>query len=247
MKPNTVRWIAAGIFLTVMVAGCGGRNTSGESGENPASASSNQEVGVSDSSDDSMVTVPKEKADILEKYPELIAYLESENYQSAEAYIHELSLQKKKEAADDIEEYLVPVDLTSENFEDYFEFVTPPKFNAFGEPDGHYVGLKSKKYDEGLVVYSFDDITVEFSAESSTSDFTIDALLSFGIGGLDNVKDVSYAGRITDGKVTFIKKEYVENYSIPESEKPDMKIVEAEVQLKNGEEIFRYIHPDYPY
>ena len=36
------------------------------------------------------------------------------------------------------------------------------RYNAFGEPDENIgIGVKSKKYDEGLIVYSLDDITVE--------------------------------------------------------------------------------------
>lgn len=45
-----------------------------------------------------------------------------------------------------IEDYLVTVELTPENFDEYFEFVTIPSQNAFGEPDDTiWYGLRSKK------------------------------------------------------------------------------------------------------
>lgn len=250
MKPRIIRRIAAGICLIVLITGCGGGNTSVVPEEKTVSASSEQEAKVSESSDDSSVAVPKEKADILEKHPNLISYLESEDYQSAETYVHELVLQQKKEAAGDIEDYLVEVNLNSENFEDYFEFATIPRYNAFGEPiEETSIGVRSKKYDEGLIVYSLDDIAVEGTYNSYNIEADLKTLLSFYLSTsyFPDEFSVSYTGRITDGKVTFIKQEFIENYNIPELKKPDDYVSEATVQLKNGEEIVRYVQPDYPF
>ena len=146
---------------------------------------------------------------------------------------------------------LVKVNLDSKNFEEYFEFVTVPRYNAFGEPDENIgIGVKSKKYDEGLIVYSLDDITVENIFNSFNSENKLQSLLSFGTSFSfypddDNV--LSYSGRITDGTVTFIKQEYVEDYPIPELKKPDDYYAETTIQLKNGEIITRYLYPEYPY
>ena len=247
----TTRLLLAGVCLIAMITGCAGGNTAAPSEEKTATvASTNQAASVVENSDESMVTVPKEKADILEKYPDLISFLESEDYQSAETYVHDLVLQQKKEAAGDIDDYLVTVDLNSENFEDYFELVTVPRYNAFGEPVNEIqIGVKSKKYDEGLIVYSLDDITVEFN-HSYDSECDLQTLLPFNFcsySDSDADSALAYTGRITEGTVTFIKQEYVEDYPIPELKKPDDYNAETTIQLKNGEMITRYLYPEYPY
>lgn len=156
--------------------------------------------------------------------------------------------QKKEEASGEIDDYLVTVDLNSENFEDYFEFVTIPKYNGFGEivKDCTVFGVKSKKYDDGLIVYSMDDITVEYTYSGNSGDTDLKSLLYFGNESWSSV-NISYGGRITDGKVTFIKQEYVEEYDIPEKKKPDEFAVTTFIQLKNGESISRTLQPEYPY
>ena len=85
---------------------------------------------------------------------------------------------------------------------------------------------------------------------SFNSENKLQSLLSFGTSFFfffydDNV--LSYSGRITDGTVTFIKQEYVEDYPIPELKKPDDYYAETTIQLKNGEIITRYLYPEYPY
>lgn len=160
-----------------------------------------------------------------------------------------LASEQKKEATGGIEDYLVTVDLNSENFEDYFEFVTVPRYNAFGELLGSFgIGLKSKKYDEGLIIYTIDDITVEFADSRWTSDDSLDSLLSFSLTLSGYTADeIAYSGRITEGKVTYIKQEYVDSYDIPELEKPDDYNVYTQIQLQNGETLYRALYPDYPY
>lgn len=252
MKTVAVRGLVAGICLIAMVTGCASGNTVAltEDDKAPGSATVQEASAVGTTGDD-MVPVPKEKAAILEKYPELISSLESEDYQSAESYVHELLIQQKKEAAGDIEDYLVTVDLNSENFEDFFEFETVPRNNAFGEPeDSMGIGVKSKKYDEGLIVYSLDDITVEYTFNSFDSEYDLKELLSFGLSSSFTADDdnvLSYTGRITNGTVTYIKQEYVEDYPVSELKKPDDWAVETTIQLKNGETINRYLYPEYPY
>ncbi len=48
-------------------------------------------------------------------------------------------------------------------------------------------------------------------------------------------------------QVTFIKKDYVESYEIPEKETPDQQTVFAKITLKNGGIINRSVWPEYPY
>lgn len=252
MKPLVIGKIVVVFSLIAMIAGCAGGNAAATSEEKTTDvASTSRESSVVDNADDSTVSVPKEKADILEKYPELISYLKSEDYQSAETYVHELVLQQKKEAAGDIEDYLVTVDLNSENFEDYFEFKTVPMVNAFGETkSGEWYGLKSKKYDEGLIVYSLDPISVECILNSETSVDRLDDLLLFCVGYErdDGAEEApSFSGRITEGKVTYIKQEYIEDYTIPEQKTYDFANVDAEIRLKNGDTIKRNVNPAYPY
>ena len=247
------RLLLAGVCLIAMITGCAGSNTVAPSDEKTETvATTNQGANVVENSDERTVTVPKEKADILEKYPELISYLESEDYQSAEAYVHDLVLQQKKEAAGDIEDYLVTVDLNSENFDDYFEFTTIPSFTVFGEPDGFLFAVKSKEYENGLIIYSMDEIAVELSIldeELSEQDHLKD-LLSLTVTSVFRNQVSSeqvHVGRVGDGKITFIKQEYVEEYPIPEPKTPDVNCIETTIKLKNGEQITRYINPANPY
>lgn len=245
------RLLLAGICLIAIISGCARDNAAAPSEEKAAAVAPTNKENVVENSGGATVAVPKETANTLEKHSKLISYLESEDYQSAETYVHELVIQQKKEAAGDINDYLVKVNLDSKNFEEYFEFVTVPRYNAFGEPDENIgIGVKSKKYDEGLIVYSLDDITVENIFNSFNSENKLQSLLSFGTSFSfypddDNV--LSYSGRITDGTVTFIKQEYVEDYPIPELKKPDDYYAETTIQLKNGEIITRYLYPEYPY
>lgn len=247
------RLLLAGVCLIAMITGCAGGNTAAPSDEKTETvATTNQEANVVENSDERTVTVPKEKADILEKYPELISYLESEDYQSAEAYVHDLVLQQKKEAAGDIEDYLVTVELNSENFDDYFELDVIPEYNSFGDrKTWDRVGVKSKKYEEGLIVYSLDDIVAEFQyMDHSPSESTIESLLYFSPGiapPAEQYQQPVFTGRIIEGKVTFIKQEYIEDYPIPEIETADQVTVKTEILLRNGETISRYLNPNYPY
>ncbi len=236
-------------FLTLLV-GCATQSvTASSEGGSMAQASTSQENDVSETVDaDNMVSVPKEKGELLEKYDMLLNLMEADDYQSAEAYVHNLLIQQKKDTAGEIEEYLVTVDLNSENFEDYFEFVSVPRYNAFGELINAFgIGLKSKKYDEGLIIYTIDDITVEYTDDYWTDSSSLGNLLMFGSATSGfNVDKLAYT-RITDGKVTYIKREYVDSYDIPEFEKPNDYNVETRVELQNGESIYRTLYPEYPY
>lgn len=151
---------------------------------------------------------------------------------------------------DDINDYLVTVDLTADNFDEYFEFVTEPQYTSFGELQGEAIsyGLRSKKYDDGLVLYTDDNIIIEYNLfdqdaqENQISQCGFEQLLYFG-QGFGNDAKLEYL-RNTEGTVVFLKKEYIANYSI-ETNKD--KYGEAKILLRNGEEIIRGIYEGYPY
>lgn len=244
--------IVIGISLSVLLSACANSNsTKDDDGNNDVPSTETTAENNAGGNNEDMVSVPKGKADFLEKHSELVEYIEEENYPAAETYVHELYVEQKKAAAGDIADYLVTVELNSDNFEEYFEFVKVPRYNAFGElENGIGIGVKSLKYDEGLIIYSFDEITVEYEIINNyKTDSKLDSLLYFSLtsGGIKMDDELVYTGRITEGTVTFLKREYVDSYPIPDFEKPDDSFVTTTIQLRNGETISRSMYPEYPY
>ena len=242
--------------LLAMFVGCAAQSVSAANEPNSVTQKTtvqgNDATAAEEATD--MISVPKEKAELLTKYEALLNLLETENYQGAESYIHNLVLQQKKESAGEMEDYLVTVDLNSDNFEDYFELVVLPEYNSFGEATGDfYYGFRSKMYDEGLIIYDMDEIALEVEYTDSYApedpykmEGSLNELLTFN-HGISKDTTVKYAGRITDGTITFIKQEYVDEYVIPELESPSDRGALGTVKLLNGETISRFVVPDYPY
>ena len=74
------------------------------------------------------------------KYEDILSYLEEEKYDDAITIINEKKNEALKEKYGEIEEYLVTIELTPDNFDEYFEFVKDRSKNAFGE-DGNIVSV----------------------------------------------------------------------------------------------------------
>jgi hypothetical protein len=251
--------LAAVIIFATSLTACGQSSAKDQTTE---SSVSNEQK--SDSESNAVGNQTAESEDLLVKYGTIIEALENNDYDGAVSSITSLKEEYLAETAGDINDYLVTVELTPENFNDYFEFVTIPGQNAFGErSDTLWVGVRSKKYDEGLILYDIegaehcDDITIEFitdlteSQEANTSQMRLAELLSFlsGFGGYGTEKDsLSYElSRIAGSKLTYIKKEYIDSYEIPPVSSPDLHSTESTVVLKNGESFNLWVNPDYPY
>ena len=205
------------------------------------------------------------------RYDDVIADLEEEDYDGAIATITEMKKEAQAKAHADMEEYLVTVELTKENFDEYFEWVTIPRINAFGEQEGARWGLRSKKYDDGLILYGLDDqnycdsitlkytVTMHYPSGSDWSDqenTDLSTLLCIqrgcsGDAGEEVSVDVNSLDRIAGSRLTFIKKEFIESYDIELAEHPDDPVdsffASATITLKNGETFYSAIARDYPY
>lgn len=164
-----------------------------------------------------------EEEQLFGKYEDIIRALESGDYDGAVSTIEQLKTEANIRQYGDINDYLVTVELTPENFDEYFEFVTTPTFNDFGEQNDYLkLGLRSKKYDEGLILYGVDDLqycdtfAIEYTADYSYEDYSdtdttqwrLASFLSFSTLGGSNIKVTSIRiDRIAGSKLTFIKKE----------------------------------------
>ena len=206
------------------------------------------------------VSEPSSEEQLYEKYADIISSLEEENYDNAIDIINEKKTEANKEKYGDIEEYLVTVELTPDNFDEYFEFVTSVHYTAFGTEDLFLYGLKSKMYDSGLIIYDLnnaeynDDIAIGYKwsmGDVAHSDGVSDYLrnlLRIGNGMNIMYKDLFKAeplGKIAGTKLTFIEKDYVESYEI-DSRSADL-LGNTTITLKNGEIIKRQTNPDFPY
>lgn len=214
------------------------------------SESGPEETAVADDGD--LAYVPAEDAKVLEDHAELIAYLKEDDYEAAENYVHSLRVQEEKEAAGDIEDYLVKVDITEDNFFDYFDFVVYPYLNDFDELEFMAMGIVSKKRDDGLVFY--DDGNVSFDVQ--VSGLSNNLVLTVGEGlniwnmvGFDpNMSEQSITlQRVAPGTVTFIEEEYVqsEEYEVPNQNPSGWET--NIIELKNGEILKRYTRTEHPY
>ena len=98
------------------------------------------------------------------KYQELYDYLEAGDYDSAITYIQNLKVDNAPSLPEDLSEYLLEVEITEDNFDDYFEWTVVHPLNAFGEEDANVTwgDFASKMYAEGYYLYQIDDIPVEY-------------------------------------------------------------------------------------
>ena len=203
-----------------------------------------------------------------ERYPEIADALDAGDYDGAIAAITEMKTEAMAQEAGDINDDLVTVEITPENFDEYFDVYTVPVNNAFGEFEYSCWYLRSRKYDEGLILYGLDDadycdtISVEFVIRSTVdsgyeqlAEPIIDELGSMldsgGVLELSWDPSVAFSlesiSRMTGSKLTFVRSEYVESIELEERDKPDMSSTET-ITLKNGE-TFTYYYPrgGYPY
>lgn len=203
----------------------------------------------------------------VDRHSALISAVESENYEYAADIISEMQIARDMAQKGDIADYLVTVELTPENFGEYFEFVPHYGTNAFGEeePWSLNFAIASKAYDAGLIVYSADfKIEIETttsstdfgstntSTDSTTFDCTETYFPSFGFGGMPgetkyNPEECSAAVVRVEGSVTFVKAEYVTDYVLGEADYSFSPTQEAEIALVNGEMLYRSIYYGYKY
>lgn len=242
------------IIISILACACG-------QAASPVQAETKAEQTASAANTEAMEVEAGSDHQIQEKYSGLIDLLEKEDYDSAIAEIEKMKKASKAQKYGDVEDSLVTVELTKENFDEYFEFTTMLGKNAFGEYDDTiWAGLKSKKYDEGLILYNpynkqmNDVITIEYTygddewkntGEGKLSDF-----LSFsdGFGGQDpETFSIVPTGRIAGSKITFIKKEFVESYEVEPFTSQDQHSSLATITLKNGESYTTSVNPDYLY
>ena len=52
---------------------------------------------------------------------------------------------------------------------------------------------------------------------------------------------------MTEGTVTFLKKDYVASYVTAEQKSPDQPYVDAEITLLNGESFYRMMYAEHPF
>ena len=185
-----------------------------------------------------------------EPYQSIVEALQSEEYDSAIDEISAMKTEKIIREAGNIEDYLVKVEINEDNFEDYFEFADYLSLNAFGEPSIIFHGLVSKVYDEGLIIYDFGGISVEYSYSDgrNTNVYGLERMLIFPSGEEpEYASSWKWTGRIVPGTVTFLKSEYVDSIEIREPETPDQGFAWCQFTLKNGETFGRSIRVNYTY
>lgn len=211
-------------------------------------------IGCGNSSSTTETTAESTTAEESEtsEYADLIEMLDNDDFDSAIDYVTNLKTEKMKEEVGDIADYLVTIDINDNNFSDYFECVKIQLHNSFGEPDNQMIGfgLKSKAYDDGLILYDVTGVNVELMLADSPTDYDLASLLSCGCsyGGGYTIDELPISfSRTTGGTVTFIKSEYVDSYELEDFKetRPDYK--NAVITLKNGETLSRLTQPDYLY
>lgn len=183
-------------------------------------------------------------------YSDFIAWIDGEAYSAAIDFV------KKKQAAEafaekgPIEDYLVTVELTPENFYDYFEWKSFPDLDAFGEEtDYTRYDLVSTVYQEGLIFYQSD---AKYADDGYESLFYLgEGFLSRNPEMAESIKAEKAAN--ISGSVTFVKADYVMDYTIYKDDPtgfthgPDDPYRDANVALVNGEQLYRLIRPGYEY
>ena len=190
-----------------------------------------------------------------EKYSEIIDCLEAEDYDSAVSCIEEEQEAKLQAEAGDMADYLVTVELTTENFSDYFEFQIDYLRDAFGEiqtelnSDTGLVTLASKVYDNGYIYYD-SDCAFEYEIKCSSPYWyseTNTKTLEESIGGpLDSVSqyatDATFTVTRVEGTVTFIKSDYILSYDVGEITNIEFQTAAAAITLKNGDKLWHYVY-----
>ena len=182
------------------------------------------------------------------KYQELIDYLEAGDYDSAIEYIQNLKVENGQSLPEDLTDYLLEVEITEDNFSDYFEIVNEPIKNAFGEddPDQTRTFFASKMYDQGYYIYQMDDIPVEADIwnyeDANTWVTTIGQyhMTDTAQHSRENFKEGKVI-RVGTGKVVYIKKEAV-IIEEDEANAQDPSRHTAKLIIKHGDEVEELYH-----
>ena len=152
------------------------------------------------------------------------------------------------------------ITINNDNFDDYFEIVTLPHYNGFGEiQSGELrIGVKSKLYDLGYVIKGNINhaITVEYRAKwtnvssefaSYTKETQLDFLASFWVSTI-STSDVEF-NRMVPGEITFISNQLVKSYVLETDDssfnQPDQ--YRATITLEDGTRFDRYVVDGYLY
>ncbi len=186
----------------------------------------------------------------LDHHADLIGAMDAEDYSMAMNIIREKQIAKDVAEKGDIDDYLVTVDLTLENFDDYFAWKNFYKRNAFGEEMEYRYSslLTSKVFDQGLILYDCDvklGFTATVSADyfGSKENHSFDDTQTWFAKTMPRCGGSSTEGVIYDlekcdvtttrveGTVTFVKADYVTDYAFDEStsEIADITLVNGEV------------------
>lgn len=180
---------------------------------------------------------------------------------------------EKSQKVGPIEDYLVKVELTPENFDDYFEWEFVHWLDDWGGMTKQgSIALRSKAYDDGLIIYECpDDVKFEYKAPywQDWEDFsTVELNDYFYPAGYENdwagknilcddgfnreEKTCIYGnihpiscyeiGRVK-GTITYVKAEYIDH--IEEKEHRETNICKeyiADIYLKNGEKLKQHYY-----
>lgn len=155
-----------------------------------------------------------------------------------------------------IENYLVTIEITPENFWDYFELVVLPSYDQWGEATGYYFfGLKSKLYDQGLIYYpdaTDSDFLMEIewhhsqTYKNNANKWSLRDLLKMEYGSAFSRKDddkVEFRVLRSKGTLTFVRQEYIERIEDSSTTKVRGYTYHyCTIYLKNGDRISNYYY-----
>lgn len=162
-----------------------------------------------------------------------------------------------------IEDYLVTIEITPENFSDYFDLFVYPALNDWGEPQPYYYfALKCNLSDQGLIYYrdaafrADDDFLMELkytyysgwgqlmeetndiSAYNLYDRWCMGGIGSYSTNDFDQEKGITAEVLRIKGELTFLKEEYIqEEITSSTSKEIGYEIVEKTLLLRNGEKM----------
>lgn len=185
----------------------------------------------------------------LDTHSEYLQPLMEEEYDVVLERLEKKQADKKKAAAEMIEPYLVTVELTMDNFDDYFEWKWQTVTSDKGEDVPVYY-LASKAYEQGLILYKSDAVIgvavqIEYGGHANivtdpSSLFHDRSLYSIGSAN-DPSRVLAIGSYRVEGTVTFVKAEAVTDYRVSESASSEAYGY-ADVYLIGGESLVRVLH-----
>lgn len=182
----------------------------------------------------------------LEQHSEYIRLMEEKKFDAVLDKLEEMQAEKEKAAAEMIEPYLVTVELTMDNFGDYFEWKWQTVTRDNGE-DVPVCYLASKVYEQGLILYKSDAVigVAAQKAYGGHLNIVTDPSSLFhnrrlhSVGSANDPSTVLAIGSYrVEGTVTFVKAEAVTDYKVSESEY-STEYWDAHISLINGEWLWR--------